>query len=264
VGVSDRTYMRRRAPPPIALGTSWTLRLVVFLFAAFLAVHGARAWAGWRGEWALVLSRDAIVEGRWWTILTAALLHVDPIHLLFNLIGLWYFGKLVEETLGGARYLAFFWIAAAVSHAPFLAAEFATGGDAATVGASGIVTAMLVFAAFRYPGMPCSLFGLPLVLWQLAALYFVLDAVGVITRMGATDHWTHLGGAAFGWSVHRFDLLSRLRLPRRAPPREPGPYAAGNAQTEIDRLLDKIAADGIGSLTDDEREFLRSNSGRYR
>jgi hypothetical protein len=32
----------------------------------------------------------------------------------------------------------------------------------------------------------------------------------------------------------------------------------------VDRLLDKIAKRGIGSLTDEEREFLRRSSGRYR
>ena len=59
--------------------------------------------------------------------------------------------------------------------------------------------------------------------------------------------------------------MPNFRLPRRArPAREPGPFAEGNARADIDRLLDKIAADGIGSLTDEEREFLKRNSGRYR
>ena len=59
--------------------------------------------------------------------------------------------------------------------------------------------------------------------------------------------------------------MPSFRLPRRArPAREPGPFAEGNTRADIDRLLDKIAADGIGSLTDEEREFLKRNSGRYR
>jgi membrane associated rhomboid family serine protease len=266
VGVADRAYMRGRGPPPIALGTSWTLRFVILLVVTSLAADAAHGWFGWRGGASLLLSRDSMADGRWWTIVTAALLHAGAFHLLFNALGLWYFGKLVEETLGGPRYVAFFWLAAALSHVPFLVAASVTGDPTPTVGASGIVMAMLVFAAFRYPGMPFRLWGLPLVLWQLAALYVGVDVYRFLAHDGGgVDYWTHLGGAAFGWSVHRFGLVPNFRLPRRArPAREPGPFAAGNAQAEIDRLLDKIAADGIGSLSEEERDFLKRNSGRYR
>ena len=47
------------------------------------------------------------------------------------------------------------------------------------------------------------------------------------------------------------------------PPREAGPYASGNVQAEVDRILDKINAQGIGALTPEEREFLTRNSGTY-
>ncbi len=258
--------MRGRGPAPIAFGSSWTLRLVVLLVAIFLVTRGAAGWFHWRGEGALLLSRESIEEGRVWTILTAALLHADGMHLLFNGIGLWYFGKLVEETLGSARFVAFFFLAAVVSHVPFLAAEFATAGRTSTIGASGIVMATIVFAALRYPGMPIRLFFLPLVLWQVAALYVALDVFGVVSRGAGVDHWTHLGGAVFGWIVHRFGLVPNFRFPRRVAKaaREPGPYRDGNTRADVDRILDKINEEGIGALTDSEREFLKDNAGRYR
>jgi hypothetical protein len=53
----------------------------------------------------------------------------------------------------------------------------------------------------------------------------------------------------------------RKRAPR-AVPRAPGPFADGNASREVDRILDKINAQGIGSLTDAERDFLKRSSGR--
>lgn len=261
--------MRGRGPPPISFGTSWTLRLVALLVAAFVLAKGAAGWLHWRGEGALLLSRAAIEDGRWWTIVTAALLHAGAWHLVFNALGVWFFGKLVEETLGGARYVAFFFAAAVVSHVPFLAAEFSTGGSAATIGASGIVLAMIVFAAFRYPGLPVRLYVFPLLLWQLAALYVAVDLYGVLSGPSATDHWTHLGGAAFGWIVHRFGLVPNFRLPRLPRPaqktsRAPGPYREGNTRAEIDRILDKINEEGIAALTDEEREFLKENAGQYR
>jgi membrane associated rhomboid family serine protease len=267
VGVADRSYMRGIGPPPIALGASWTLRFVVMLAVLYVAAEGAEGWFGWRGGRSLLLSREAVEEGRVWTVLSSALLHADAWHLAFNLLGLWYFGKLVEETLGGPRYVAFFWLAAVLSHAPFLAFEFATGGHSATVGASGIVMAALVFAAFRYPGAPFTLIVFPLVLWQLAVLYVAIDLFGALRGGGGVDHWTHLGGAAFGFVVHRYGLLPKLRAPRpaaRPARREPGPYREENVRQEVDRLLDKIGRDGISSLSEEEREFLKRESGRYR
>jgi membrane associated rhomboid family serine protease len=261
--------MRGRGPATIAFGTSWTLRLIVFLAVVFVATKGAEGWFGWRGADSLELSRESIASGRVWTILTAALLHAGAMHLVFNLLGVWYFGKLVEETLGGGRYLAFVALAAVVSHVPFLAAEFATDGYASTIGFSGVVMAMLVFAAFRYPGMPFTLIVFPVKLWQLAVLYVAVDVFGAVQGGGFIDHWTHLGGAAFGFVVHKFGLWPRLRLPRlgRGPAaarREPGPYRERNVRDEIDRLLDKIAREGIAALTDEERDFLKRESGKYR
>lgn len=238
----------------------------MLLAAVFVLVRGSEGW--WNVDLVrpLAFSAESMRDGHVWTILTGALVHWDVWHLIMNAIGLWFFGKLVEETLGGAKYVAFVLLAAVLSHLPFLAAELATGGRASTIGASGIVLAAIVFAAFRYPGLPVYVIILPLKLWQLAALYVAYDLYSTITnRASSTDHWTHLGGAAFGFLVHRFGLPSfRLPKPKRAEPHhEPGPFRDGNVRGEIDRLLDKINAGGIGSLSVSEREFLKRNSERY-
>lgn len=278
MGVADRGYMRDRRPPPIGFGTSWTLRAIVALVVLFVASKGAEGWFHWYGwrDW-LLLSREGLARGRVWTLLTAALFHADAWHLVFNCLGLWFFGKLVEETLGARKYLVFLLLAAVLSHVPFVAAEFLAHGNAITIGASGVVMAALVFAAFRYPGAPFTLIVFPLKLWQIALLYVGLDAYAVLTRSGSgIDHWSHLGGAAFGWAAHRFGVptfsLPRRRRARAAgagplphggrPPRDAGPFAGGNSAREVDRILDKINAKGIGSLTEAEREFLKRQSGR--
>jgi len=270
MGVADRMYMRRGGPPPIAAGSSWTLRFFVMLVVVYIvSVAGERS-SWWPEPSQLELSWSGFSRGRVWTIVTSALLHDTRgyWHIAFNLLGLWYFGKLVEETLGGPRYVAFFWLAAVVSHVPFLVSEIVTGDATSTIGASGIVVAMLVFAAFRYPGMPWNFWGIPLRLWQLAALYVVIDVLGALHGGGFVDHWTHLGGAAFGGLVHKYGLFPRVKAPilphGGRPPREPGPLQNDDARREIDRILDKINAQGVGALTESEKAFLKENSGRYR
>jgi membrane associated rhomboid family serine protease len=254
--------MRRGGPSPIAFGTSWTLRFVVLLIAAFVMTKGAAGWFGWRGEGSLVLSRAALENGRWWTLVTAAFVQGDAWSLAFGCLGLWFFGKLVEETLGGARYVAFFVLAIVVPHAVAAAAAFGSRSIGGSAGPTGIVMAFLVFAAFRYPGLPVRFFLLPLVLWQIAVLYVGVELLGAATLTGSRATFTTLGGAALGWFVHRFGL-PEFRLPSRAPKkREPGPFATANADHEVDRILDKINATAIGSLTDAEREFLKRDAGR--
>jgi membrane associated rhomboid family serine protease len=155
VGIADRTYMRGPAPPHISLGASWTVRFIVLLVLAFVAVKGGWGWFGRDLRGPLALSREAILEGRVHTLLTAAFVHADVWHVLFNCLGLWFFGKLVEETVGSAKFIAFVLLGAVLSHLPFLAVEFATGGHTRTIGASGVVLASIVFAAFRYPSSSC-------------------------------------------------------------------------------------------------------------
>ncbi len=266
MGVADRVYMRRSAPGALPAGRSVTLIAIVVLVAAYVVQNGSRGWFHADLESRLVLSWPALREGRVWTLFTAALLHAGVWHLAMNALCFWFFGRLVEETLGSARYAWFLVLAAVLSHVPFVLWEAATGDAVPTIGASGVVMAALVFAAFRFPNLPVTLVFIPMRLWMLAALYVGLDVLGAVGR-GASliDHWTHLGGAAYGFLVHRFGLVPSIRLPRRTRRSAPegGPYADA-IPARIDALLDKINAKGIAALTPEEREFLKRHSGRYR
>jgi hypothetical protein len=46
-----------------------------------------------------------VADGEWWRLITSAFIHASPIHLLFNMIMLWWFGSALEELLGRVRYL---------------------------------------------------------------------------------------------------------------------------------------------------------------
>ena len=269
MGVADRSYMRGRGQPSVLIGSTWTLRLLGTLVVVFLFTKGAWSWWRWDVRDALELSLCAIRDGRFWTVFTSAFLHDDAGHLLFDGIGLWIFAKLVEDALGTARFLAFTFLAIVLPHLVFLAVESAAPHGRLAVGASGLVMASVAFATLRDPRSPHSLFGLvPVQTWHLAVLYVVLDLIGQAQGIGRIDLATRMAGLALGLAAQRFGLVPAIRLPRlRQSPRrhhEPGPFAQGNAEREVDRLLDKINAEGIGSLTDEEREFLKRNSGLHR
>jgi membrane associated rhomboid family serine protease len=80
-----------------------------------------------------------VANGEWWRLITNAFLHGSPIHLLFNMIMLWWFGRLLEGLLGTARFLAIYFVSVLAGSAGALL----LAPTAATIGASGAVFGVL-------------------------------------------------------------------------------------------------------------------------
>jgi membrane associated rhomboid family serine protease len=80
-----------------------------------------------------------VAGGDWWRLLTAAFLHYGPIHLGMNMLALWWFGEVVERSLGRGRFLLLYLVAGLAGSAGALLAD----PRAVTVGASGAVFGML-------------------------------------------------------------------------------------------------------------------------
>jgi membrane associated rhomboid family serine protease len=80
-----------------------------------------------------------VANGEWWRLVTNAFLHGSPIHLIFNMLMLWWFGRLLEGLLGTARFLAVYFIAVLAGSAGALL----LAPTSATIGASGAVFGIL-------------------------------------------------------------------------------------------------------------------------
>ena len=85
------------------------------------------------------LRADKLAEGEWWRLVTNAFLHGSPIHLLFNMVVLWWFGRMLEGLLGTGRYVAVYFISILAGSAGALL----LAPEAATIGASGAVFGVL-------------------------------------------------------------------------------------------------------------------------
>jgi membrane associated rhomboid family serine protease len=81
-----------------------------------------------------------VAEGEWWRLITSAFIHASPIHLLFNMLMLWWFGSALETLLGRVRYLGIFFVSVLGGAAGAL---LATEPNQLTVGASGAVFGIL-------------------------------------------------------------------------------------------------------------------------
>lgn len=166
------------------------------------------------------VSWDALMEGRWWVLLTSVFSHEMLFHLFLNMYVLSGFGGAVEAVLGKKRFIIFYLIAgffSSLCHAAVSA--FVLGRpDLPAVGASGAIAGILILFCLLYPKEKLLLFGIiPLpAIW--GALAFVgLDVWGLISQAEGgglpIGHGAHLGGAFCGL-IGYFILRDSLRLRR--------------------------------------------------
>ncbi|HEY9173130.1 MAG TPA: rhomboid family intramembrane serine protease, partial [Verrucomicrobiae bacterium] len=105
--IEHRDYMRDEPSPgtPFRFHGSVSVALMVVLAVVFaLQCINDVYVESWVERW-LALTRSALTRGHVWQLLTFQFLHVSLWHLLGNLMGLWFFGRFVEEALGRRRFL---------------------------------------------------------------------------------------------------------------------------------------------------------------
>lgn len=137
-----------------------------------------------------------VADGEWWRLVTASFLHAGPIHIFFNLLMLWWFGRPLEELIGRGRFLGVYAVAvfAGAAGSLLIAPENATVGASGAV--FGILGAGLVLERNRIP-----VFGgaaLAVVAFNLV-FSFVLSNVSIGGHVGGL-----LGGALAMLVLSRF------------------------------------------------------------
>jgi membrane associated rhomboid family serine protease len=245
--------------------TPWVTRLIVVNAALLLAsMTFPRAAASFSLVGMLVTLRP-------WTLITYMFLHADIWHLVFNMLALFFFGPRLEFRLGGPRFMGLYFTSGVVAA---LVSVLVTP-EARIVGASGAVFGVLLGFARFWPRDTIYIWGvLPI---EARWLVIIMAGLSLYGGVAGSDsgiaHFAHLGGFLGGYLY--FKMLERLRpgpAPRAPrPPVSSGQPAAAELERwtridrqrihpvnrdELDRLMDKIRATGVGSLTPDERAFL--------
>ena len=208
------------------------------------------------------------ILARPWTMVTYMFLHGGLSHILFNMIALYFFGSRVEMRLGPERFFALYFVGG-ISGALM---SFAFEPRAAVIGASGAVFGvMLAFARF-WPRDQIFIWGIiPIEARWLVGISTAMALFGGFSGGGGVAHFAHLGGFVGAWFYLLF--LERRHGAKRFKRDATAVPAAADAmlgnwkkvdrgtvhsvnKDEVNRILDKISASGIGSLTPQERLFL--------
>jgi membrane associated rhomboid family serine protease len=244
--------------------TKWVQRLIIAnVIMFFIEIAGPRGLVN-----SLVLVPREVLTAPW-TLFTYMFLH-DPsnfTHILFNMLGLYWFGMQVEERLGGSRFLMLYFISGLAG----ALLSLVLAPNAAVIGASGAIFGiMLAFARFWPDARILFFFFLPL---QARYAVMIMAAMQLYSGLSGTGggiaNFCHLGGFVGAW-------LYLVYLDRRAGVKKfrtqtVAPVANENLtnykridtkrihevnRDEVNRILDKINASGMGSLTAQEKLFL--------
>ena len=227
-----------------------------------------------------------------WTFVTYMFLHASVLHLAFNMLTLFVFGPSVEDRMGGRGFLLFY-LLCGITGAAFSFLLTQAMSITLVLGASGAIMGVAVAFAWYWPNHPVFVFPLP---DPIPAKWLVTFLVGIdlaLAWLGVSDgmaHLAHLGGviaALLYLKSQDWRLLHAERRVRRSSESSvlvtPAPrvgrsgampqstqrsksqgHSDARAAAEVDRVLDKISASGVESLTPAERRFLTEFSKRMR
>jgi membrane associated rhomboid family serine protease len=234
MGIYDRDYYRQPLPRGgfghfSALSvTTWLIILNVAVFfldgilrraqtpafdpameeSAFrVARHSAGAffYMGPLQFWGYFSTTKAVYSAQIWRFITFQFLHAYPGHLIGNMIGMFFFGPIVEAHFGGRRYLAFYLLcglAGACSYLILSAARvLVTDPNVPLVGASAGVFGLLVAAALIAPHVQVFYYFLPVTIGMLAICGMLMAAYTVFALgPNAGGEAAHLGGGILGFA----------------------------------------------------------------
>lgn len=238
-----------------------------------------------------------LIYKQYYRLISSAFLHVNWMHLIFNMLSLYIFSQSIEVFFGPLQFLLIYFISMTGGE---LLALFIhrRDGSYTSVGASGAVSGVIFASIAVFPGMGIGFFFIPVSIpaWIYGLAYVLYSIYGIRSRKDNVGHESHLGGALIGMLlaiamypsslaenyliilviavpciVFMYIIITRphVLLVNNNFFRSQQKYHSidhkYNAerlskQQEIDRILEKINRKGMKSLTPKEKEALEQHS----
>ncbi|MFV0376849.1 MAG: rhomboid family intramembrane serine protease [Mangrovibacterium sp.] len=263
----------------VNIGVFVVIRLIYVLFFLMNQDFALLNWLSMPADVSALLSRP-------WTIITYMFLHFDFLHILFNILWLYWMGKIFLIYFEQRQLLAVYLLGGISGGLLYLAAYniFPAFSEVLQVsqlmGASASVLAIITAVATWAPNHPINLLFVGQIRMKYLALFSIILYIISIAGSNAGGNLAHVGGALFGFLFvfakrKGTDLTAWLTIPinqlsklfGRKPKVKVSYRNNGNSefdynrqrnlkQDEINKVLDKISQSGYDSLTKDEKELL--------
>lgn len=225
-----------------------------------------------------------------WSLFTYMFLHAGVLHLLFNMLWLYWFGRMFLSLFSARHFRGLYILGGICGGLLYMLAynvfpyfqSYLYGS--VLVGASASVLAIVVATAYRIPEFQVNFMFIGAVRLKYVALFVVLMDLLFVTSGNGGGHIAHLGGALagwwFAWSLNKghditkwinfcidwlfgiFDSRKKAKKPKmkvnKGGRAQDYDYNAQKKRQseEVDRILDKLKKSGYGSLTTEEKKRL--------
>ena len=276
----------------INLGVFVAVKLIfVFYFLFFPVVEGSatklQIFHYKFMDFLMVSSDPKLVITRPWTIITYMFLHWEFLHILFNMLWLFWFGRIFMHYLTGKQLISTYLIGGIIG-AFFILFFFSFSPElqqkigSPALGASAAVMAVVISISVYAPNHTVYMVFLGPVKIKYIALFSILLDILMIASDNAGGHIAHLGGALYGYLfaiqlrrgknlgkgfekfvdgiANIFKPRSKMKVSYKKTVKDMDDLeynkSKADKQKEIDRILDKIAKSGYDSLTKKEKETL--------
>ncbi|WNH09381.1 rhomboid family intramembrane serine protease [Thalassobellus suaedae] len=228
-----------------------------------------------------------------WAIFSYAFLHYNFIHILFNMLWLYFIGRMFLNMFSPKMALNVYFLGAISGGLLFMLCytlfPSVFGVNTHLVGASAAIRALLIFLCAYMPNQEVRFFTFNIKLWHIGLAIVVIDAIGVVAGLNdplgnSGGNLAHLGGALLGYLYAKqlikgtdigkgfessiSSISSLFKASKKSPLKtvhknksKVGGYTKAdfnefNDQKKIDVILDKISKSGYDGLTAEEKEYL--------
>lgn len=267
MGIYDRDYMRRQSPDQQMTGGTALFIIIAVNAMFYLFADKSDIFILHTGNFSV----NTVMQ-----LFTAGFMHRDFWHLLFNMWGLYIFGKLVTPHLNGKKFFLLYLAGVLTGNLLFIA--FNWHSYTSLLGASGAVCAVMTAAATLEPDRKFVMLLFPFAPLKTTTLVICYTVLELLYSFGQSSsniaHLAHLGGFLGGYIVMLIMFGKNLpwdplrKIFRSIPKTEfkiPTPKSTSKSSStnsrvtsqELDALLNKLSSSGINSLTEYELERLR-------
>lgn len=205
-----------------------------------------------------------------YSLVTNIFLHAGFMHLLGNMLWLYFVGTILEDLIGQKHIVRLFFFGGILGSLFYYLFAQLFGFSGLLVGASGGIAALLLATAIFTPNYRIFLLGIvEIELRWIVIIKVFFDLLELLFAYNIGGNLAHVGGYLFGlayitelkgmWNFPKFNNSSIKSKPKRSATVNIN-NSKSPSQEEIDAILDKISANGYDSLTAKEKEKLFSAS----
>jgi membrane associated rhomboid family serine protease len=274
MGLYDRDYTQAdfrsqyRHAPQMRMTLPQVTPFVKWLLIANIVVYFMQVMGGDNllTSWFSVHPASFIKTLQLWRLVTYQFLHGDLLHILFNMLGLFFLGPTLERHWGSKKFLVFYLGCGMVGGFLYpllvwvkIIGPHPVAGILPLIGASGAILGMLAACAILFPQFVVLILFFPVPI-RVAAIILLFMATAVLLGKGsnAGGEAAHLGGMAAGAAyVFSQSWRNKFTSKLRTGQWEKQIASRHNLQAELDRILQKVHDSGIQSLTHKEKKTLK-------